>query len=154
MRNTHQRLARNAKPTIKTEQPDHMFDMKSLREELQHLDPRRRKTARTAMYWLARLASYRAAATHNTRKAAWKDIFDTKRLQTDLQGPDEQLQHVAYRVLTAVSGVIALREIMDSVEPTSIGLKLRAITLFILAREKVNQALRNNGEPEFAYTLN
>ena len=70
MRNTHQQLARNT-TTISRDEHEQMFDLKSLREELQHSDERRSRTARTAMYWLSRLAKHRANEAQVPREVVW-----------------------------------------------------------------------------------
>jgi hypothetical protein len=154
MSNTHQQLARNAKPTITCHDTDQLFDMYRLQQELDHPDDRRSKPARTAMYWLRRLANHRANEMGLTREAVWPDIFDTRELQSDLQSSDERRRHLAHRVLRSVSTVVAIREVMESTDPTPIDLKVRAITISILAREAANGIARAVGEPELEYTLN
>jgi hypothetical protein len=86
------------------------------------------------------------------RELVWRDIFDSKRLQWDLQRGDERRRHLAHRVLTSVSTVVAIREVMEPTEPTPLDLKVRAITLRVLAREKANDLARAKREPEHAYT--
>jgi len=154
MRNTHQQLARNAKPTITRDNHDRLFDMARLREELEHDDDRRNKLARTAIYWLTRLANHRASATSTSREVVWEGIFDVHLLQEDLESPDARRRHLAHRALRSVSMVLAIREVMGVTEPTPVDLTVRALTLCILAREKANELARTRGEPELAYTLN
>jgi hypothetical protein len=151
MTDTHQALARTSTRGARDE--DRMFDMESLREELSHKDGNRRQAARTAMYWLSRLATLRARITGAARDQVWKQIFQAKQLQADLHSADDSLRHLAHRVLAAVSGVAAIRVVMDSTEPTLLDIKVRAIALRILGREKANEVARANGVPELAYTL-
>ncbi len=154
MSNTHQQLARNAKPTITRDDHDRVFDMGRLREELEHADDSRSKLARTAMYWLTRLANHRANAPNASREMIWDEIFDTRLLQEDLESPDARRRHLAHRVLMSVSMVLAIREVMGVTEPTPVDLTVRALTLCVLAREKANELARTRGEPELAYMLN
>ena len=155
MRNTHQRLARNAstRPAIDHDDNEQLFDAERLDEELHQLDRERRKLARTAMYWLTRLANHRASTSSVTSDVAWKSVFDTKRMQADLACMDERVRHLAQRALLSVSAVVAIRRAMEPTKLSPLELKIRSLTLRIRAREQANEYARNR-EPELAYTLN